>query len=165
MRVSIVATALDGQQPEAKSVINMVHRIHNRNPGYSDFSNMEISKSFGFTNSVAHTATEGATALKLDNEVVHENINEEQNNIVNEQVSSQENEADLSVDLEEIQHNDDSENPSNGLENFAIDEETPNLFDSDAQKDLEEEFTSFEKKENSEEDELEIPAFLRRQKN
>ena len=29
MRVSIVATALDGQQPEAKSVINMVHRIHN----------------------------------------------------------------------------------------------------------------------------------------
>ena len=35
MRVSIVATALDGQQPESKSVINMVHRIQNRNPGYS----------------------------------------------------------------------------------------------------------------------------------
>ena len=32
MRVSIVATALDGQQPESKSVINMVHRIQNRNP-------------------------------------------------------------------------------------------------------------------------------------
>ena len=40
MRVSIVATALDGQQPESKSVINMVHRIQNRNPGYSDFSNI-----------------------------------------------------------------------------------------------------------------------------
>ena len=39
MRVSIVATSLDGQQPEPKSVINMVHRIQNRNPGYSDFSN------------------------------------------------------------------------------------------------------------------------------
>ena len=38
MRVSIVATALDGQQPESKSVINMVHRIQNRNPGYYDFS-------------------------------------------------------------------------------------------------------------------------------
>ena len=37
MRVSIVATSLDGQQPETKSVINMVHRIQNRNPGYSDF--------------------------------------------------------------------------------------------------------------------------------
>ena len=37
VRVSLVATALDGQQPESKSVINMVHRIQNRNPGYSDF--------------------------------------------------------------------------------------------------------------------------------
>merc|ERR1711991_671887 len=37
MRVSIVATSLDGQQPESKSVVNMVHRIQNRNPGYSDF--------------------------------------------------------------------------------------------------------------------------------
>ena len=37
IRVSIVATSLDGQQPETKSVINMVHRIQNRNPGYSDF--------------------------------------------------------------------------------------------------------------------------------
>ena len=42
VRVSIVATALDGQQPESKSVINMVHRIQNRNPGYSDFSNIGI---------------------------------------------------------------------------------------------------------------------------
>ena len=31
IRVSIVATSLDGQQPETKSVINMVHRIQNRN--------------------------------------------------------------------------------------------------------------------------------------
>ena len=50
MRVSIVATALDGQQPESKSVINMVHRIQNRNPGYSDVSAIqknEILKSNG----------------------------------------------------------------------------------------------------------------------
>ena len=32
IRVSIVATSLDGQQPETKSVINVVHRIQNRNP-------------------------------------------------------------------------------------------------------------------------------------
>ncbi len=50
MRVSIVATALDGQQPEAKSVINMVHRIQNRNPGYSDFSNLASAQSFNFSN-------------------------------------------------------------------------------------------------------------------
>ena len=36
MRVSIVATALDGEYPESKSVVNMVHRIHNRNSGYSE---------------------------------------------------------------------------------------------------------------------------------
>ena len=39
IRVSIVATSLDGHQPESKSVVNMVHRIQNRNQGYSDFSN------------------------------------------------------------------------------------------------------------------------------
>ena len=48
IRVSIVATSLDGQQPESKSVVNMVHRIHNRNPGYSDFSNIGASAAFNF---------------------------------------------------------------------------------------------------------------------
>ena len=51
MRVSIVATSLDGQQPETKSVINMVNRIQNRNTGYSDFSNFKWSnRSFNFSN-------------------------------------------------------------------------------------------------------------------
>ena len=68
MRVSIVATALDGQQPEAKSVINMVHRIHNRNPGYSDFSNLGSNNQMNISNNQNHI-TEGATALKLENEV------------------------------------------------------------------------------------------------
>ena len=48
MRVSIVATSLDGQQPETKSVINMVHRIQNRNPGYSDFATSNGTGSFAF---------------------------------------------------------------------------------------------------------------------
>ena len=48
MRVSIVATALDGQQPEAKSVINMVHRIQNRNTGYSEFPSTSNMSSFNF---------------------------------------------------------------------------------------------------------------------
>ena len=41
--------SLDGQQPEAKSVINMVHRIQNRNPGYSDFASSGSSQSFNFS--------------------------------------------------------------------------------------------------------------------
>jgi len=72
IRVSIVATALDGQQPESKSVINMVHRIQNRNSGYSDLSNIASSQSFDFSNTVASPITEGATALKLENEVQQE---------------------------------------------------------------------------------------------
>ena len=66
MRVSIVATALDGQQPEAKSVINMVHRIHNRNPGYSDFSNISPSNSFNLNTNATPHVTDGANALKLE---------------------------------------------------------------------------------------------------
>ena len=81
MRVSIVATALDEQGPETKPVINLVHRIHNRNIGYSDNS---------INNSTASqptlSSTEGATALDMskaieENKVVqqqeeHEKINE-----------------------------------------------------------------------------------------
>ena len=69
MRVSIVATSLDGQQPESKSVINMVHRIQNRNPGYSDFSNITSSNSLDFSATHSNIATDGATALKIENEI------------------------------------------------------------------------------------------------
>ena len=69
MRVSIVATSLDGQQPESKSVINMVHRIQNRNPFYSDFSKITSSNSFDFSTSNSNIATEGATALKIEDEM------------------------------------------------------------------------------------------------
>ena len=66
LRVSIVATALDGQAPETKSVINMVHRIQNRNPGYSDFSSNHNS-SVQITTSATNN-TQGANALKLEPE-------------------------------------------------------------------------------------------------
>jgi len=62
LRVSIVATSLDGQQPESKSVINMVHRIQNRNPGYSDFSNLRPNYSYELNKGLS---TSGANASKL----------------------------------------------------------------------------------------------------
>jgi cell division protein FtsZ len=57
------------------------------------------------------------------------------------------------------------ESISNGLENFEIEEEKPELFNSENNENesSDNEFTSFENSE--EEDDLEIPAFLRRQKN
>ena len=73
MRVSIVATALDGQQPEPKSVINMVHRIQNRNPGYSEFSNSASTQSFQFTNNNS-IITNGANALKIEEEEKNEEL-------------------------------------------------------------------------------------------
>ena len=88
MRVSIVATSLDGQQPESKSVVNMVHRIHNRNPGYSDFSNIGSSASFNFSTTTSSSPiTHGANALKLENEIVQEQQSETSHtNITNEEV-------------------------------------------------------------------------------
>jgi len=165
IRVSIVATALDGQQPESKSVINMVHRIQNRNPGYSDFSNIASAQSFDFSNAVASPITEGATALKLENEVQQETMSEAEQTIVSDETI---NESILEeTKLEDEQHDDmqEQESISNGLENFEIEEEKPELFNSENNENesSDNEFTSFENSE--EEDDLEIPAFLRRQKN
>ena len=157
IRVSIVATALDGQQPESKSVINMVHRIQNRNSGYSDFSN-----------TVASPITEGATALKLENEVQQETMTEAEQPIVSDETINEsilektKLEDELHVDMQE------QESVSNGLENFEIEEEKPELFNSknNENENLDNEFTSFDNSESSEKEEnLEIPAFLRRQKN
>ena len=78
MRVSIVATSLDGQQPETKSVINMVHRIQNRNPGYSDFSNMGSSASFNFSNlNLQIQFRMEQMRFKLENEIVQEQANQD----------------------------------------------------------------------------------------
>ena len=66
IRVSIVATSLDGQQPESKSVVNMVHRIHNRNTGYSE-NNFSTNNNIPVSPSLE--TIQGATALKLDNEI------------------------------------------------------------------------------------------------
>ncbi len=168
IRVSIVATALDGQLPESKSVINMVHRIQNRNPGYSDFSNIASSQSFEFSNTVASPITEGATALKLENEVQQETMSEEEKTIVSDENT---NESILEeTKLEDEQHADmqEQESISNGLENFEIEAEAPELFnpDNNENESSDNEFASFENSEKSEEEnDLEIPAFLRRQKN
>ena len=175
MRVSIVATSLDGQQPEPKSVINMVHRIQNRNPGYSDFSNQASSQSFSFSNQNSSIMTNGANALKIEEDVRAEtesqdasttNASEkvESSAIVEEEINSVEgqisNVSEQSIETQEIENS-----PSNGLENFNFDEETPELFNSDGETDDQSSLTPEISETKEEEDDLEIPAFLRRQKN
>ncbi len=175
MRVSIVATSLDGQQPEPKSVINMVHRIQNRNPGYSDFSNNVANHSFSFSNQNNSIMTSGANALKFEEEVKTETEGQEaskissaeesassaivgqENNSVEDQISE--------VSEQSIETQETESSPSNGLENFNFDEETPELFNSDGETEDQTSLTSEISETKEEEDDLEIPAFLRRQKN
>ena len=54
---------------------------------------------------------------------------------------------------------------SNGLENFNLDTEDPQLFDETQSINSDHEINVNEDNDSDEEDELEIPAFLRRQKN
>ena len=146
----------------------MVHRIQNRNPGYSDFSNIASSQSFDSTNKVATPITEGATALKLENEVQQETMLEVEQPTVSDEVINESNLQETKLECEQFADMQEQESISNGLENFEIEEETPELFNSEnnENKNSDNEFTSFENSENSEEEnDLDIPAFLRRQKN
>ena len=166
MRVSIVATSLDGQQPEPKSVINMVHRIQNRNPGYTDFSNTGSSQSFTFSNPTNSIITNGANALKIEEEIKSENLNVSSNEMETYQENSSENESLESRGVENSSNSVENDFSSNGLENFKFnEEETPELFNSDTEVMNEESSTKSEEEQISEDDDLEIPAFLRRQKN
>ena len=184
MRVSIVATSLDGQQPESKSVVNMVHRIQNRNPGYSDFANLSSSASFNFSNTTtSNPITHGANALKLDNEIVQEEHQEKLNsNVTNEEVihssdiqtesvveDTSINEMEKSFTQEAIEASNEQiveenveEDVSNDLKEFGVDSDAPDLFSSENESSTSEDLLSSS---NEEEDDLEIPAFLRRQKN
>ncbi|MDB2527809.1 cell division protein FtsZ [Candidatus Pelagibacter bacterium] len=182
MRVSIVATSLDGQQPEAKSVINMVHRIQNRNPGYSDFGNTTSAQSFNFSTTMASTPiTDGANALKLENEVIEEQetnisssetfgqneMNNVESEILGETFSNEINDSEQSNLDESINSLNETEQTSNGLENFGVKEDSElDLFNSESESRDSNNLLSEESRDNNlDEDDLEIPAFLRRQKN
>ena len=176
IRVSIVATALDGQQPESKSVINMVHRIQNRNPGYSDFTTSNGTASFSFSNASSNPVSHGANALKLENEVVTENINNNSVNEVNNQyheellknqsaeniVESTSSESEISFSQEAVAP---QENElSDDLKEFGVDTDEPDLFNNENKVSGSDDLLGSSENENDEDD-LEIPAFLRRQKN
>ena len=177
IRVSIVATSLDGQHPESKSVINMVHRIQNRNPGYSDFSNTGSTQSYNFSNS--GSAINGANALKLENEIITENnLETSTSGLINENIENT-NEIDVENVIEDSSvniHEDsftkealgdisDENQVSNGLENFGFEEETPELFNNEDDNSIKDFSDLGNEEDTSDEDDLEIPAFLRRQKN
>ncbi len=187
MRVSIVATALDGYKTQTNTVLNMTSRIQNRNNGYSDGLFSQNTNNINIENNTFNSI-EGATALKLDEKF---KINEqEQHSVVNNLEQSNpkpEIESDVDniltgVSMENasyIESNEDSsllakdENTSFDVELSNEEEYTPQLFshdnESQAESGLDEsnsdEHTEklFDQDSNEEED-FEIPAFLRKQK-
>ena len=189
IRVSIVATALDGHTPETKTVLNMVTRIQNRNNGYSEglFSHNTRVENTTF-NSI-----DGATALKLDES--YELNNEEQNTEINnfesktdsqplENNSNEEeavNEIPSGVSMENASYIENNNNPEESSNNIfsvsdeIVEEYTPKLFsdvqstEEDAEKTDPNIYSDsnteqlFNQDTNEDED-FEIPAFLRKQK-
>ena len=186
IRVSIVATALDNQGPQTKPVVSMVHKIHNGNFGYRDNSEKTL-----VLNQPALSATEGATALDISNAIEQNKAVEPQKqtnepsfeNISIENATYLQNMAKISINEEYLQK-------ENEIPNFEVDSielADSQLFSDDEEinttnhenKDEKESetFESRDSEENSEikepemfestdlEDDLEIPAFLRRQKN
>ena len=124
-----------------------------------------------FQHNTSNHITDGATALKSETDTLKQNISEQEIDEsinINSDIGAAETLMDdpeesliLKNEIEE------TKTETNGLENFGIDEieeSVPDLFNSE-KPETSEHFTSFENKEESnDEDELEIPAFLRRQK-
>jgi cell division protein FtsZ len=195
IRVSIVATSLDGQTPQSKPVISMVHRLQSRSQGYADAS---INTSN--INQPALNATQGATALDMNH--VIEQKNDIQEIATQAPIQDQKENKDPLLDdvsMENAAYLQSTENLDQSIENkiekdmtpFEVDSielETPELFsdnveDNSFNQEINEQNREVEVFENVKseektgtkeqemfedsdlEDNFEIPAFLRRQKN
>ncbi|MGA0052656.1 MAG: cell division protein FtsZ [Pelagibacteraceae bacterium] len=177
MRVSIVATALDGQVASTNGVVNMVNRIQNRNSGYSE--NL-FSKGPIFSNNTYNTSISGATALKLDEQFDTNTHSQSESFIeINKEpeIQSEADDFESSISTSEVTSEEtpfeiDSieQSTASNEEPLSLDEEyTPKLFsDEGSNSDIENTSEIEEKKlfeqESTQEDDFEIPAFLRRQK-
>ena len=197
IRVSIVATSLDGQSPQTKPVISMVHRLQNRNMGYT-----ESSVNTSTLNQPTLNATEGATALDL-NSIIEQNRNNEAALITEQQELKKESRetsmenismenASYLQNMEDNLNQDEQKIDEVNMPTFEVDsielatpelfsqteneeknsfnqdiknEEEPTIFESSkSEKEIEKKEPEMFEDSNLEED-FEIPAFLRRQKN
>jgi cell division protein FtsZ len=177
MRVSVVATALDGEALEPRSVVNMVHRIHNRNSGYSD--NFTKKDNVPLPETPNFGSIQGATALKLDNQV-EENKNDlilgKQDEIKDESIKNDDPMfSGLSLDNASYFENNsnqpqdgisvfDEKSEDNATETNNNDDPDPQLFSDEDSFNNSSESNDQEISKNEDEEDFEIPAFLRNQK-
>ena len=177
MRVSIVATSLDGISPEEKSVVIMVHRIHNRNTGYLNPAiNPNATNAAKNKGNLDSTAIYGANALKIDQDLERESVSAEQNNNMSDK--NDDPLSEISLDSLGYIENAEQSNQEGNQQQESIDqnvkheekeESTPQLFSEDAVDSFKQEINPEKELESlineNEEEDFEIPAFLRKQKN
>ena len=166
----------------------MVHRIHNRNAGYNNNSNPLVFNQSTFS------ATEGATALDMDSKIEKDNVTVNKNILANEDLVDESLTQNISLENATYLHNIENDGSDEHLnkndeptfEVESIELATPQLFSDDTanhiiKEDIEEKEEQrpvvFESSENSKtkepemfkkldfEEDFEIPAFLRKQKN
>jgi len=178
MRVSIVATSLDGISPEEKSVVSMVHRLQNRNSGYLNPAiNPDVAQAASNKDSLNSAPIYGANALKMDHDLEKESVTEERNN---DDTGIQDNKLnEISLDslsyIENAEQNNQEESHQQtdivqSVNQEEKEETALQLFNEEEDADASKKEDDLQKgsesliNEHGEED-FEIPAFLRKQKN
>ena len=187
IRVSIVATALYGS--ETKPYLNLVNNNSNGTPSTKTFSQSESLFNTNHIEKNIVNSIDGATALKLEESYEIKN-SEEQSELIDSFENNEENQ--INIDLQNNKNNSEEiptgvsiesasymdQNRENVYENNSIidkekaeEEFTPKLFSDDQGLDVGKTNTSEDENEtqqlfdqNEEEEDFEIPAFLRRQK-
>ena len=171
MRVSIVATALDGDNPHGKSVLNNVHRIYTRSSGYSE----DIQSNINIPSVPEPGSIQGATALKLEEEISPklnedlisgislENASFVENNLNQDQTQDHPKDDNLEETvIEDISlYEEKTKDISEPIENDN--EASPQLFSDETSNQTSSE-NNDEEVMQSEDEDFEIPAFLRKQK-
>ncbi len=188
MRVSIVATALDGHKTQTNTVLNMSPRMANKNNNVAEnlFSNSIIENN-------TFNSIDGATALKLDEKFelnenqeknllnnIHKNedntlVQEKAENVSNEIPNgvSIENASYIEMNTEQLPEIPNSEESSTESDLTIQDKEyTPKLFSNEEDSEREENLDEFSEthsdklfdQDGNDEEDFEIPAFLRKQK-
>ena len=195
MRVSIVATALDNQGPQTKPVVSMIHRIHNRSSNYNERNNNTLLLNQQTLNATEGATALNINSTAAAESIVDEKIEAENSKDLPENISVENATYLQNINnLEENKQNHQNDSAMPNFEVESIELATPQLFSDEAQiKEQEEEvnkdnseekLTMFDnelsestKEYNEKEKEpemfdsldqdedLEIPAFLRRQKN
>ena len=182
MRVSIVATALDGHVASTNGVVNMVNRIQNRNSGYSDGL---FSTKGPTTPNNSYNSSLGATALKLEEQFEaatepQQSFETEQQATVQSETTLNTNETSEEVFSENLEQASTEESlfevdsieqvsPDNEVPLTLEEEYTPKLFSEESVTEEQNSPSGIEEpklfdQEKNQEDDFEIPAFLRRQK-